>query len=52
MGTDKINLAGVATSYGQISVYGAGGSTVIVLEGDRIDIYGVTLTQSDFVFVN
>ena len=48
---DKINLAGAATSFGQLTIYVVSGNTAVRLGGDRIDVYGVTnLTASDFLF--
>ena len=50
VGTDKINMAGAAANYGSITVYNAGLNTVVMLGSDRIDVYGVLLSQTDFLF--
>lgn len=50
-GVDRINMAGVGTSFGQLALYVIGANTAVILGADRIDVYGVTtLTQSDFLF--
>ena len=50
IGEDRIDMAGSAVSFAQITVREAGGGTVVELFGSRIDVYGVLLTQSDFLF--
>ena len=50
IGEDRIDMAGSAVSFAQITVRDAGGGTVVELFGSRIDVYGVLLTQSDFLF--
>ena len=49
-GADQIDLAGVATSFGQTTLHGPGANTAIFLGTDRIDGDGVTtLSASDFL---
>lgn len=49
--TDKISIGDdVAANYAALTVYGAGGSTVVQLGTARIDVYNAVLTQSDFIF--
>ena len=48
---DKIVMAGAASSFSQLSLYVIGGSTVVLLGADRVDVYGVSnLSAGDFLF--
>ena len=46
----KLDFRDSGISFGQLALTMGGGNTAVVLGGDSILVYGVSLTQSDFLF--
>lgn len=47
---DRIDMAGVATGFEQLTLSVTDAGTVVMLGAARIDVYGAVLSSSDFVF--